>query len=333
LKTTISDVARAADVSVKTVSRVLNDEKYVTARLRARVEEAITRLDYRPSSVARALRSQRSFQIALIYDNPNPYYVHSVQEGVRARCNVEGFRMLAQPCDVHAPTLVDDLGSLIDQTQLDGVILAPPVADCVPALEELRRRRVRHVRISPGIDVNVTASVFIDHVVASTELTDYLIGLGHRRIGFIQGHPHYIVSNQRLQGYRAALQQAGIAFDPALVRPGEFTVRSGQEAGEALLSIDNPPTAIFASNDEMAAGVLAAAYRRGVSVPSELSIVGFDDTELSRSVWPPLTTIRQPMFDLGYAAADLLFTADDRPERRQLEHHLMIRESTAAPKG
>lgn len=335
MKSTIKDVAETAGVSIKTVSRVLNKEKYVSGDLRARVEGAIARLNYRPSLIARTLRRQRSLQIALIYDNPNPYFVYNVQEGVRARCAELGYRMLVQPCSVDSPTLIDDLGSLIEQTHLDGLILTPPVTDSLPALEEIGRHGIRHVRIAPGTSLTATPSVYMDNVQAAEEMTAYLIGLGHKRIGFVHGHPAYITSSQRLQGYRRALQQAGLTFDPVLVRPGRFSVESGIEAGEALLALARPPSAIFAGNDDMAAGVLAAALRRGIRIPEALSIAGFDDTELARSVWPPLTTIHQPFRDLGYAAADLLLSGDpeEGPERRRLDHVLVVRESTAPPAG
>lgn len=335
MKNTIKDVAEVAGVSVKTVSRVLNDEKYVSADLRQRVEGAIARLNFRPSLVARMLRRQRSFQIALIYDNPNPYFVYNVQEGVRACCAERGYRMLVQPCSIHSPTLVDDLGSLIEQTHLDGLILTPPVTDSLPALEELGRRGIRHVRIAPGTNLMATPSVHIDNVAAADEMTRHLLDLGHRRIGFVVGHPAYITSNQRLLGYRDALRRAGVAYDPELVRPGQFNVQSGVGAAEALFALANAPTAIFASNDDMAAGVLATALRRGMTVPDDLSIAGFDDTELAQSVWPPLTTIHQPFRDIGYAAADVLLSEDgnDGPERRRLEYRLVVRESTAAPRS
>lgn len=332
-KATIKDVSRVAGVSIKTVSRVLNKERYVSDEMRRRVEEAVTRLNYHPSLAARTLAGRRSFQIGLIHDNPNPYYIFNMQAGVGARSREANFRMIVQPCDINSPGLVDDIGAVIDQAQLDGIILTPPVTDVGTALAEIFRRRIPVVRIQPGTDLTATSAVHIDNVQAADDMTAYLISLGHRRIALVTGHANYFASGQRLTGYRQALQRAGIGFDSALVFPGQFDFASGAAAAEALLALAEPPTAIFASSDEMAAGVLAAAHRMGIDVPGQLSVAGFDDTDLAQLVWPALTTIRQPVRDLGYAAADLLLQFDERIERRLLEHTLIVRGSTAPPPG
>ena len=332
-KATIKDVSRVAGVSIKTVSRVLNKERYVSDEMRQRVEEAVTRLNYHPSLAARTLAGRRSFQIGLIHDNPNPYYIFNMQAGVGARSREANFRMIVQPCDINSPGLVDDIGAVIDQAQLDGIILTPPVTDVGTALAEIFRRRIPVVRIQPGTDLTATSAVHIDNVQAADDMTAYLISLGHRRIALVTGHANYFASGQRLTGYRQALQRAGIGFDSALVFPGQFDFASGAAAADALLALAEPPTAIFASSDEMAAGVLAAAHRMGIDVPGQLSVAGFDDTDLAQLVWPALTTIRQPVRDLGYAAADLLLQFDERIERRLLEHTLIVRGSTAPPPG
>jgi LacI family transcriptional regulator len=303
-RATIKDVSRVAGVSIKTVSRVLNKERYVSDDMRQKVEEAVARLNYHPSQAARTLAGKRSFQIGLIHDNPSPYYIFNMQAGVGQRCREADFRMIVQPCDINSPGLVDDIGALIDQAQLDGIIMTPPVTDVGTALAELFRRKIPVVRVQPGTDLTATSAVYIDNVQAADDMTAYLISLGHRRIG----------------------------FDAALVFPGQFDFQSGTAAAEALLALDQPPTAIFASSDDMAAGVLAAAHRLGVAVPDQLSVAGFDDTDLAQVVWPSLTTIHQPIRDLGYAAADLLLEFGETIERRQLPHKLVVRGSTAAQK-
>lgn len=333
MRATINDVSKAAGVSIKTVSRVLNKERYVSAATRAKVEAAMAELNFSPSLAARALAGRRSFQIALIYDNHRPFYIHPIQDGVWARCREEGVRMLAQPADVAAPDLAREVGGLIDETHVDGVILSSPVTDAAAALAELERRKIPFVRISPGTNHALTSSVFMDDVGAADDMTTHLINLGHRRVGFIVGHPNHMASDQRLYGYRRALDRAGIAFEPELVRPGLFDFASGAEAAEALLALPAPPTAIFASNDDMAAGVLAVAHRRGLAIPDDLSVAGFDDTELASAVWPPLTTIRQPTRDLAYTAASLLFERPDGVEHRRLQHDLVLRQSTAKPRA
>lgn len=331
MRVTIKDVSREAGVSIKTVSRVLNNEKYVGPETRARVAAVVARLNFRPSVAARALAGKRSFQIALICDNPSPYYVYEMQSGIRDRCEIDGVRMIAQPYDRESPNLIDEIESLVEATSVDGLILTPPVTDYPAVLDLLKRRKVRFVRVSPGTDVTLTSSTFIDNEAAAAAMTRHLIALGHRRIGFIAGHKSYATSAQRMSGYINALRDAGINLDLGLVRQGNYDFASGSAQGDALLSLARPPTAIFASSDDMAAGVLTAAHRRGVHVPDDLSVAGFDDTALAGYVWPPLTTIHQPTRDMAHAAADLLLADADSPiERREVPFELIIRGSTAA---
>ncbi len=327
-RATIKDVSKLAGVSIKTVSRVLNKEKYVREATRSRVEAAMTALKFSPSLAARSLAGRRSFQIALIYDNHSPFYIHQIQEGVWAQCREQGVRMLAQPADVASPALAAEVGGLIDETHVDGIILSSPVTDAPEVLAELEARGIPFVRISPGTNHAMTSSVFMDDVQAADDMTMHLINHGHRRIGFIIGHPNHMASDQRLFGYRRALDRAGISFEPTLVRPGQFDFASGAAAAEQLLDLPEPPTAIFASNDDMAAGVLAVAHRREIEVPDTLSVAGFDDTELASAVWPPLTTIRQPTRDLAYSAAGLLFSEETGVVHRRLQHELVVRGST-----
>jgi LacI family transcriptional regulator len=162
-------------------------------------------------------------------------------------------------------------------------------------------------------------------------MTMHLINQGHRRIGFIKGHPNHMASDERLFGYRRALDRAGLPFEPQLLAEGEFDFDSGFASGGYFLQMDNPPTAIFASNDDMAAGVQAALHRAGLTIPDDISVAGFDDTTLARMVWPPLTTIHQPVFELAQAATDLLLTGAKLVHRR-LPHELIERQSVAAPK-
>jgi LacI family transcriptional regulator len=327
-RATIKDVSKLAGVSIKTVSRVLNKEKYVREETRARVDAAMAALKFSPSLAARSLAGRRSFQIALIYDNHSPFYIHQIQEGVWAQCREQGVRMLAQPADVASPTLAAEVGGLIDETHVDGIILSSPVTDAPEVLAELEARGIPFVRISPGTNHAMTSSVFMDDVQAADDMTTHLINHGHRRIGFIIGHPNHMASDQRLFGYRRALDRAGIGFEPSLVRPGQFDFASGAAAAELLLDLAEPPTAIFASNDDMAAGVLAVAHRRDIAIPETLSVAGFDDTELASAVWPPLTTIKQPTRDLAYSAAGLLFSEEVGVVHRRLQHELVVRGST-----
>lgn len=331
MRATIKDVSRVAGVSIKTVSRVLNKERYVRDETRRKVEEAMAALSFSPSQAARSLAGHRSFQIALIYDNHSPHYIHQIQEGAWARCREEGVRMLAQPVDVMSPTLAAEIGGLVDETHVDGVLLSSPVTDSPVVLAELERRNVRFIRISPGTNQVFTSSVYMDDVQAADDLTTYLIGLGHQRIGFIIGSPDHMASDQRHLGYRKALYRARIAYEPALVHQGNFDFASGATAARALLALDIPPTAIFASNDDMAAGVLAQAHGAGLDIPAQLSVAGFDDTALASLVWPPLTTIRQPVREMAYTAAQLLLGPEGDVVHKRLDYELVARASTAPP--
>lgn len=324
---TIKEVSKIAGVSFKTVSRVLNNEKHVSEETRRRVEEVVARLNFRPSHAARTLAGRRSFQVALLYDNPSPYYVYHVQIGAQQRCSELGYRLLLQPIDSQSPDLVSNVMALIDEAHLDGVILSPPVTEISALLDELDRRGLPYVRIAPGARKDSGMAAAIDDVAAAREVTGHLIGLGHRAIGFIRGLDSHVSTWERLQGYREALEAHGIAFDEDLVVAGENSFTSGGEAARALLDRTPRPTAIFAGNDDMAAGVLAVAHETDIDVPGQLSIVGFDDSDLAKAVWPPLTTMRQPVRELAYAAADLMLSPE-AGQRITLEHKLMVRSTT-----
>ena len=326
----IRDVAALAGVAVKTVSRVLNGHPYVSAETKERVEEAVRALDFRPSIAARILSGAKSNQIALIYDNHSPYYMFQIQHGCWTRCQQDRIRLLAQPVDVADPAVGEQVRGLVTETHVDGIVLSSPVTDCDAVLRVLEAMDVPFVRISPGTNHALTSSVFMDDAQAADDMTTHLINFGHRRIGFIKGHPNHMASNDRLFGYRRALDRAGISYEPQLVAEGEFDFDSGARAGRYFLDMAEPPTAIFAANDDMAAGVLAVAHDRGIDLPGQLSVAGFDDTTLARSVWPPLTTINQPMFDLAHTATDILITGGDISHRR-LPHTLVERASVAPP--
>lgn len=332
MRATIKDVSRAAGVSIKTVSRVLNDERYVSPDTRARVQAAVAALNFRPNAAARSLAGRRSFQIGLICDNPSPYYVYEMQAGVRARCEAQGVRMLAQPYDRRTDRLIDLVEALIDTTHVDGLILTPSASDDLAVLDLLARRGVPVVRVSPGVRAGETPASFIDNEAAAAALTERLIALGHRRIGHVTGHPDYATSARRLAGFRRAMATAGLAVDERLVVAGAYDFPSGAGAAETMLALPDRPTAIFAASDEMAAGVLTVAHRLGLALPRELSVAGFGDDALAGFVWPPLTTVRQPTRRLGWVAADLLLApADEETKAVETPFELIERASTAAP--
>lgn len=329
-RSNIKDVAERAGVSVKTVSRLLNGHPYVREETRVKIDKAMKDLDFRPSIAARILSGAKSNQIALIYDNHSPYYMYQIQTGCWDFCKKNGIRLIVQPVDVDDHDVGHQVRGLISETHVDGIILSSPVTDCEPVLKTLDALDIPFVRISPGTNHTLTSSVFMDDAQAADDITTHLINYGHRRIGFIKGHSSHMASDERMFGYRRALDRMGISFEPELAHEGDFDLESGICAARKLLALPKPPTAIFASNDDMAAGVLAVAHERGIAVPERLSVVGFDDTPLARTVWPPLTTIHQPMAELARTAMEILVGGGDISHTR-LPHQLIERASVTAP--
>ncbi|HPE47788.1 MAG TPA: LacI family DNA-binding transcriptional regulator [Hyphomonas sp.] len=330
---TIIDVAREAGVSFKTVSRVLNGETNVREQTKARVLSAVKTLDYRTNHNARNLRARQSRIICLLYANPSRNYVGEVHLGALQRCQAEGYSLITEDCS-------DDPGSVLalrSETQLAGAILTPPLSDDEPLMAQLRERRLPFVRIAPSEATEQGRDVAIDDAAAAREMTEYLIGLGHRRIGFIRGAASHAQAARRLEGYLAALKSHGIEADPELIAEGDFTFDSGISCAEQLLDLPEKPTAIFASNDDMAAGVIAACYRRQVHIPEDLSVAGFDDTPLAATISPSLTTIYQPSRELASEAVGLLLEEiagpSEVPRRHLLDYRMVVRDSTAPPKA
>ena len=336
-RVTINDVSKSAGVSIKTVSRVINGEANVRNETRDRVEQAIKALGYKPSVAARTLAGRRSYQIGLLYDNPSVYYTSDIQQGATGRGVANGYRVLFQSCDLHSKTLAAEVGELIDHNHIDGIILTPPLTESKALLGELARRQLPFVRLAPGGDPELSPLVRIDDVAASADMTKHLIDLGHRHIAFIKGHPDHPCVRQRLQGFTDAMRARSLPVDRELIVDGLFSFESGIEAGRRLLTRRDRPTAVFSSNDDMAAGVLAVAHEMALRIPEDLSVAGFDDTDVARIVWPQLTTIRQPTRQLAAMATDLLLNAlsSKPPEPRLLlDYELLARESTGpAPRA
>jgi LacI family transcriptional regulator len=305
-RSTIDDVARLAGVSIKTVSRVLNDEPNVRPVTRDRVLRAAAELEYRPNQSARRLAANRAFVIAMLYDNPKaPDYVAEVQHGALRACRARSYDLLIHPCDALSPTVVDEVLDLHHQATVDGFVVLQPVSDN----RELNRMLVDHgilaVRVSqrafPGLPW-----ISVADEEAAQEMTEHLINLGHRRIGFIMGHPDHGSSHDRLAGYRSALERHGIKYDETLVEHGRYDYQSGYLCALRLLALHPRPSAIFASNDHMAMATLTAAHEQHLEIPRDLSVSGFDDTSFAGFAWPPLTTVRQPVVEVAELATDLL---------------------------
>lgn len=301
-RTTITQVAEHAQVSIKTVSRVANGEPNVRPELRQRVERAIMELGYRPSLAARTLAGRRSYLLALAYDRTGPAELLRMQDGVRAACAERGYRLLFHPCDAHGVDLAEELLALGDDPGVDGLVLAPPLSSRAALVSRLHGGRLKVALISPEDD-----GASVDEAAAH-ELTSWLVSLGHRRIGFIAGDPEHASSVQRQRGYERALREAGLPADAWLVAAGDFSFESGRAGLRALLALGAAwrPTAIVAASDDAAAGVIAEAHAAGLALPRELSVAGFGDVPLAGMLAPPLTTVRLPLSAMAARATRAL---------------------------
>ncbi len=329
----IEDVAAAAGVSIKTVSRVMNREPNVRPETRDRVMQAAEALRYTPHVSARSLAGSRSFNIALVYNNPSDNYIMGVISGVLDACACEQYHLMLSPAALEPESLLASVDELMARSRPDGLILTPPLTDAPELLDRLTGLEIPFARISPK-QARDGVSVAMDEPRAAEQMVEHLVALGHRRIAHIVGHPAHGASGWRLEGYRSGLARAGIRFDPALVVQGAFSFESGVIAAKQLLDLDPLPTAIFAANDDMAAGVLYVAHERGLRLPQDLSVCGFDDTPIARQLFPSLTTIHQPTREMGRIVTQALLTylRDPRPESAyRVAHTLMVRQSTGRP--
>ncbi len=328
---TIIDVAKAAGVSFKTVSRVLNGETNVREATREKVRKAVSDLRYIPNHNARNLRAQKSRLISILFSNPSRNYVGVIQWGALKQCQAHGYNLTTEDCSDGKR----DFLALKPETDISGVVLTPPLSDDLELQQALASREIPFVRIAADQPTDICKDVCMDDFEAAREMTEYLIKLGHNRIAFINGPEAHAQASKRLGGYLAALREYNVEASDALIMPGEFSFDSGLKAAQKLLEQPNRPTAIFASNDDMAAGAITAAYRQRVVIPDELSVVGFDDTPLASTIAPALTTIYQPSAEMASEAVtqllETLSASGTAAGRRILNHKLVIRESSGPP--
>jgi LacI family transcriptional regulator len=300
---TINDVARVAGVSKKTVSRVINRSPLLNPETRERVEQVIADLGYIPNPQARALALRRNYLIGLVHDNPNAQTVLNVQQGMLEALYGTEFEMVVRPLNRGSATMLDDLRHFLERQRLFGVLLMPPISENDSVARLCDAIGCRYVRMgSAELDAP-------EHMVASNDreavriATEYLIEQGHRRIGLVAGPHGFRSAHERRIGFEEALTAAGITLPRSLIADGNYTFESGIIAAERLLDLMPRPTAIFSSNDEMAAGVIHAARQRGLDIPRDLSIIGFDDNPIATHLWPPLTTVRWPIASMARSAA------------------------------
>ncbi|WP_262690639.1 LacI family DNA-binding transcriptional regulator [Kordiimonas aestuarii] len=303
-KTTIADVARVAGVSVTTVSRVLNGEKYVREDKKKAVERAVAKLDYQPNLYARSLAGDKSYLIGLLFDDPRGDYLSGMQRGAMQKCREEGYHVVVELFD--RSTTLDQIDQFLSKLRPSGVLLTPPVCDNKIILAALARKGIPAVRISPSEGFPGMASVKIDDYHAARQMTEHLISLGHKDIGFIIGDIEHADARARLRAFRDAMRDAGLRVVEDWIAQGTYQFSSGLDAAAQILSHEKKPSAIFASNDDMAAATIVVADGMGLHVPEDLSVAGFDDIPLASAVSPALTTIRQPVEDMAVTAVGRL---------------------------
>ena len=331
----IEDVAEKAGVSMKTVSRVLNNEPNVSARTRAHVESVVEKLHYRPLPSARVLAGRRSYLVAMLFDNPSSNYLMEIEMGVLDACQAQHYNLMLAPLVYDAKDIVAKVDALILQSQLDGLVLTPPITDDVALLKRLDALGIPYASVSAKED-NRRVGVIVDEHGAVCAMMAHLVELGHRRIAHMKGHPAHGTSGWRLAGYREGLRRAGLRHDPALVVDGEYSYASGYAGANVLLDLEAPPTAIFAANDDMAAGAICAICERGLRVPADISVCGFDDTPIAHQIYPALTTVRQSTREMGRVAALEMLKEIREPGSggiRDVPYQLQLRRSTGVAAG
>jgi len=333
---TINDIARMAGVSKKTVSRVINNSPLVRDNTRARIQGVIDRYRYVPDPQARGLAFRRSFLVGLVYDNPNAQYIVNMMEGALDGLRGSDYELVVHPCDRRSSDFVAGVRRFVERQKLRGVILLPPISENEQLVTTLKGVGCDYVRVSYALLDDPNRMVISNNRRAVAEVASYLASLGHRRIGYISGPPGFLSARERREGFIEALRQRGLELPDESIVPGGYTYESGFEGGEVLLARTPRPTAIFASNDEMAAGVYGIAHRMGLVIPRDLSVVGFDDGPIAARLTPALTTIRLPIRDIGRLAARKLVAPQGEEAATVYADsptmpHLILRDSCAPP--
>ncbi len=335
---TMADVAKLAGVSAMTVSRVMNGKGLVRESTRRKVAEAVAALNYTPNQEARNLAGSKPIRVGFLYSNPSAAYLSEFLVGLLTQSGLNNVQLFVEKCEAgereaeHATRLIEN--------GLDGIILPPPLCDSDAVLAAIDAAGIPAVAVARGVPDPRVGGVSIDNFRAAYHMTRHLVALGHQRIGFVVGHPNQSASARRLEGYRAAIAERHADTAEELVVQGMFTYRSGLDAAEQLLALEERPTAIFASNDDMAAAAVAVAHRLGLDVPGDLTVTGFDDTALATTIWPELTTVRQPTAEMAREAVQALVRhvralregVEAGPEQVDMAFELVRRQSDAAPR-
>ncbi len=329
---TIREVAVLAGVSIKTVSRILNNEPYVTEITRKKVNAAIHHLGYVASMPARRLASGQSYTIGLIFHNASWHYFQDVQMNVMETANKYGYSLLLHPCDITNHNHAHEIMKLVTQKQVDGFIFTPPSDNANDLIQKLEMMHFPFVRLSPMDRESNLPFVTATDRQGALDMTKYLQELGHKRIAYVAGPQAQRAAHDRLAGYKDALLSAGCPYDPEIVIQGDDHFESGYTSAVKFIAMKNRPTAIFCNNDEMAAGAMSAVFEVGMNVPKDISVAGFDNIPLARQIWPPLTTIDQPISKIAKKATKHLMAMLHGEEVEclhcEIPTRLVIRKST-----
>ena len=305
-RVTINDIARLSGVSKKTVSRVLNDHPLVNEDTRKKVKGIMEAYGYRPDPQARALALRRSFLIGLAYDNPSPQYVVNMQRGILDALEATDYQLVLHPTDRSDSDYLSRLRRFVESHRPTGVIMPPSVSEDENVVALLRELDCRYIRIA-SVDLDLAKRMVRSHdAEGATKAACHLAELGHKRIAHIHGPKTFRSAHERMQGFKEGLAKFDLELADDLTIEAGYTFESGVNATADLLRLKHPPTAIFAGNDEMAIGVYTAVRDAGMSVPEDLSVVGFDDTPMAARIAPGLTTVRLPIRDMGREAAQAL---------------------------
>lgn len=336
MKVTINDVAKYAGVSIKTVSRVTNNEPSVKQATIDKVNEAIEALNYQPNLAARNLAGTKSYVIGFIYDNPNAYYVIDMQNGILSSCKELGYELLIHPCNAKADNICEELTKMVKHARLAGLVLTPPLSEDPKILAALDKIDANYVRIIAGakIDAKTGLAVLVNDKHGAVSITQHLIELGHKNIAFLSGDQHHESTKERLAGFTQAMENNNIAIKKDNIIEGEYSFESGVKGAKELLKRDDRPTAIVACNDEIAAGALFATRLEGMDIPKDISIVGFEDSPFSRQTWPKLTTVHQPNQKIAQMATELLIAnrrAQTSEDAKIFIPEPVIRDSSSHP--
>lgn len=324
---TIKDIAQKAGVSIKTVSRVFNYEPNVREITKDKVLEAAKAMNYKPNMAARSLASKKSYVIVHFYDNPSPDYLERAYQGIHKACRANGYFAVMEPIEVSQNNNLnysDEIRAYIDIHTIDGIILTPPLCDDKKLIQMLSASNLPFVRISPHYKPRITSSTFVDERAAAHLITKHLVELGHKKIAFISGPPNHCAAQARQDGFLDIIKEAKLNLQNCQIIQGDFSFRSGFNALESLLETQNKPSAIFAANDDMAAGVMMAALKHGLDIPKDLSVAGYDGSRISEILWPPITTIRQPVRILAEKATELLLKHIRNPRQELIHQRLDV---------